>query len=412
MLSSSSLAKQTAQVESIKSSWEVGRPFPGGGLNALKRWTRNREEMADRLKRRLLILVARRKVAEQRRIVHARKEAEDREAWERELMRREAFARTLRRTLCSFCVPPALVALVLLLFWLQRCQGAHPLPAQCASYFAILTDSSVDAVLELRSDQNWRSRVDCCHGQVVTIHDLPLRAATIHDFVGLQWYEGSPATRFVSYRRLTREEASTSSSSVSFPVGWNLEGRAWSDEAHAGGNSIPCMPRADRDCQYGDTPLIEVAALQFNVDLAAGGGAQTDSYEVPWSWGKASLRPPAGIALGSGASSGTLFLASFPPEFTMQVPMSLPTEVPSFARRLEPMPPSDTPAIERYPTPHERFARTSRFASAVAEEGQRAASLAFVGGGAPMAGLIAAAMLLVLVAKRWDSHRQPSLRLM
>ena len=81
----------------IMSSWNVGRPFPGGGMNALKRWTKNREVMADRLKRQLRVLVAKRKVHEQRVKVQREREAREREehrlAKEEWLRRKAAFTR-------------------------------------------------------------------------------------------------------------------------------------------------------------------------------------------------------------------------------------------------------------------------------------------------------------------------------
>ena len=135
---------------------------------------------------------------------------------------------------------------------------------------------------------------------------------------------------------------------MSFALPWQLVG-------HNG-----CLPKPYRSCQYGDTPYVEMAAVQVTCpeadaflraheenallmeieeELSQLGVEEEptpppiDPADMPvchatveWSWGGETLTLPAD-AYGPIGSSNVLYLAGFRPEFSEGVPPTMPAEV-------------------------------------------------------------------------------------
>lgn len=125
----------------------------------------------------------------------------------------------------------------------------------------------------------WRQKISCCDRQQVSV-PIP-RGAEYHDLVALQWFEGGK--RYISYRKID-ELSIFREPTVTFNVPWTLAGHAWP----GGRERAVCAPSPLRDCQYGDTPYIEMAAVEMSCQAKNG----QCHAPVQWSWGEESFTIP------------------------------------------------------------------------------------------------------------------------
>ena len=200
----------------------------------------------------------------------------------------------------------------------------------------------------------WRQRIECCDGQQMR---LPIpRGAEFHDLIALQWFD--QGKRYISYQKLD-EPVFLRAPEAEFNLPWSVVGRPGEH------GPVPCMPNPLRDCQYGDTKYVEMAAVQLSCDAPDG----QCHASIPWSFGAHTFTMPThshapddedGDGLhdeGEGsqditmaASRNIMYLASFPPEFNLRVPPTLPSRPPHFPMEIEGIrgPAKDRP-IETYP---------------------------------------------------------------
>lgn len=223
-------------------------------------------------------------------------------------------------------IPTALaVSLYLLLMTIRCIVPVFPYPIECEAMWKSAPAAS----------STWRQAIKCCDDQQVSIA-LP-RGAEYHDLVALQWW--SDNKRYISYTRLEglRDKQAT------FAVPWNLVGK--------GG----CLPKPTRTCQYGAKVEIEIAAVHLECDHHIDAMEDGEcNAPIEWSWGAVPFTVPRDSKRvdAMDSSRNIIYIASFPPEFSMDVPATLPTSPPRFPIELigKPGAASDRPT-ETYPVP-------------------------------------------------------------
>lgn len=287
----------------------------------------------------------------------------------------------------SFVVYVVTPILLLLLTWAVgmsvRCSlPIYPLPVTCEAWPDLLVPS--------QPGTTWRQKIECCDEQRVTI-PIPFGASP-HAMVALHWFEGGK--RFISYERL--DGLLFAPRQVTFALPWNVVG--------PGG----CLPKPERDCQYGDTPAIEMAAVSIRCSAENRDAGEGDCHaRIAWSFGEHSFTIPRrtahdGSVVDAGSGTAVMYIASFPHEFNERVPASLPGHPPHFPIELEAVagPAEDRPT-ERYPT---------SFKSAAPRVVAAPRAVASAGAASPLALLGPGLVVLVISTRRaWARAKRVSL---
>ena len=287
-------ARESPSVERMKKRWSSMREFGAIKFQAVLRGhlTRARLARAKAEEARRVREEQRRRDAEAKRLAEAAK-AEARQR-EEERRRREEEDRK-RREECKRALQEFLEgcwSLTVAAFWWLASNVGLPLLFVGMLFLVDYLYQLLEHPLAPASARPkvWRQAIDCCHDRKVTL-PVPISARR-NDLIGVQWYERFH--RYVAYAELRGDELQ-----MRLPIAWNLAG--------PGG----CTPREDRDCQYGNTPFIEMVAIQLNCERS---GKACHTFEVPFSWGNQSFTNPTHHNARM-SNRNVMYLASFPPAF-------------------------------------------------------------------------------------------------
>ena len=221
----------------------------------------------------------------------------------REVREKSAWKKFFYRFVQFVLIPCTAIATAYGLFLTIRCHvPILPLPSECEIFFRDHVPSTT-----------WRQKINCCDDHKVRI-PIPL-GAEFHDMVAMQWYEPGGGKRFISYHHLDGQNEFE----VSFALPWKLVG--------AGG----CLPRPERSCQFGNTPYVEMAAVQMSCEAED----KECFASIPWSWGAVPFTIPRHSRAGDlDGNRNLMYMASFPPDFQSTVPDHLPLDPPKFPLEL------------------------------------------------------------------------------